>query len=219
MPMRRWPGGTSLASTSSNRTWPESGGMSPAMILRRVVLPQPLGPSTTMVLPSGILRLRSRIEKVSLSRRVLHTSTRSMRAMGLVERGQRGGEIAQDLPQTAPHAGDVLVRFLRNAAARDMGDELVAAGGHQEGGIDLDLERVDAPGPRLAERRHDVPARIARHVLVHLEAVAGEDCAHRGSELGRAGRVMPGADDHLVVLHPARAPRVAVEEQRMAMGL
>src|SRR4029453_9051931 len=230
MPMRRLPGGTSLASTSSNRTWPESGGMSPAMILRSVVLPQPLGPSTTMVLPSGILRLRSRIEngdprppppravKVSESRRVLHTSTRSMRAMGPMKRCQHAGKRGQDLAEAALQGADVLVRLLGDAAARDMSDELVATRGHEERGIDLELEGMDAAGPGPAERGHDIAAGIARDVLVHRETVSREDVADHRGERRRAGDVMPRADDHLVILHPARAASMTVEKQGIAIG-
>src|SRR4029453_7441481 len=58
--------------------------MRPAMILSSVVLPQPLGPSTTMVLPSGTRSVRSSMAKdaaAPASRSVLPTETRSMRAM------------------------------------------------------------------------------------------------------------------------------------------
>src|ERR1043166_6971043 len=53
------------------------------MILSSVVLPQPLGPSTTMVLPSGTRSVRSSIAndaRAPASRSVLPTETRSMRA-------------------------------------------------------------------------------------------------------------------------------------------
>ena len=75
------------------------------------------------------------------------------------------------------------------------------------------------PGLGLAERGHDIAAGIAGDVIVHLEAVAGEDRAHRGGELRRAGGLVARADDHLVVLHPAGAAGVAVEEQRVAVGV
>ena len=60
--------------------------MSPAMILRSVVLPHPLGPSTTMVWPSGMVRFKFWMENVeprlpSLS--VLQTSISSIVAMPL----------------------------------------------------------------------------------------------------------------------------------------
>src|SRR5215475_14897375 len=74
-----------------------------------------------------------------------------------------------------------------------------------------------SPRPGLAIRRHDVAAGVAADVGVHLEAVAGEDRGHGPGELGRAGRVVPRADDHLVVLHPPRTPGVAVEEERVAV--
>src|SRR6185503_11322472 len=66
---------------------PASGGIRPAMSFSRVVLPQPLGPSTTMVWPSGIRSVRSSMANVarcrlpgSASFSVLPTATRSMRA-------------------------------------------------------------------------------------------------------------------------------------------
>src|SRR6266850_4920514 len=62
--------------------------MRPAMIFSSVVLPQPLGPSTTIVRPSGIRSVRSSMANVarcrlpgSASFSVLPTATRSMRAM------------------------------------------------------------------------------------------------------------------------------------------
>src|SRR5947208_3570729 len=76
---------------------------------------------------------------------------------------------------------------------------------------------VSAPRPGLAVRRHDVAAGVAADVLVHLEAVAGEDRGHGFRELRRARRVVTRADDHLVVFHPPRAPGVAVEEERIAV--
>ena len=107
--------------------------------------------------------------------------------------------------------------LVRNAAARDVGDELLAAGRHQERRVDLELERVDAPGLGLAVRRHDVAAGVAADVLVHLEAVAGEDRRHRLGQRQRARGVVTRADDHLVVLHPPGAAGVAVEQQRVAV--
>src|SRR6185503_11791205 len=89
MPIRLSPGGRAVTSTPSERTAPESGGISPAMIFKSVVLPHPLGPRTTMVLPSGINRLRFWIENVAAGPRarsvsVLHTSIRSIRATDLL---------------------------------------------------------------------------------------------------------------------------------------
>src|SRR5215475_2994722 len=91
MPIRRSPGPTSFISTSLKSTSPESGCSSPAMSFSRVVLPQPLGPSTTIVWPSGTRRVKSRIATVDLrpppqipedSLSVLQTSRRSICATG-----------------------------------------------------------------------------------------------------------------------------------------
>jgi hypothetical protein len=54
---------------------------------------------------------------------------------------------------------------------------------------------------------------------VHGEVVAGEDPSHGGRELPVARAIVAGADDHLVVLHPARAARVAVEEHGVSEGV
>jgi len=54
---------------------------------------------------------------------------------------------------------------------------------------------------------------------MHLEAVAGEDRGRRRRELGGARCIVARTDDHLMVFHPARAPGVAIEEQRPAVGL
>ena len=78
---------------------------------------------------------------------------------------------------------------------------------------------MDASRARLAVRRHDVAAGVAADILVHLEAVAGEDRGHRGGELAGARRLVPRADDHLMVLHPPRAAGVAVEQERSAVVL
>src|SRR6267378_2373267 len=93
--MRLSPGGTSFTFTSSYRTSPESGGISPAIIFRRVVLPHPLGPRMTRVLPSGIRRFRFWMENaavvtapdpaLSRSLSVLPTLLRSIRAMTLLQ--------------------------------------------------------------------------------------------------------------------------------------
>src|SRR5262245_33292644 len=135
--------------------------MRPAMILRSVVLPHPLGPRTTMVLPWGTRSERSWMANVDGrpapapgSRSVLQTSTRSMRAtsrsfLRRVARGQHRGQRGQRLAQALAEPGDVRLRLLGHAAARDVGDELLAAGRHQEPRVHLDLERVDAPGVRL----------------------------------------------------------------------
>src|SRR5262245_58387677 len=66
MPIRRLPGAKSLTSTSSYRKSPESGRSSPAMSFSKVVLPQPLGPSTTIVWPSGTRSVKSCMAMVVL---------------------------------------------------------------------------------------------------------------------------------------------------------
>src|SRR5262249_48279846 len=75
------------------------------------------------------------------------------------------------------------------------------------------------PGGWLPCSGHDVSPRVAAHVLVGLEAVAGEDGPHRLGEGGGAGDAVPGADDDLVVMHAARASCVAVEEDGEAVLL
>ncbi len=131
-------------------------------------------------------------------------------------RGRRGGRPSTSSRQRRTRR-DVRLRLLRNAAARDQGDELLAARRHQQGRVDLELERVDAPRPGLAEGGHDVAAGVAGDVLVDLEAVAREDAGHRGHDLRGAGGVVARADDHLVVLHPPRAAGVAVQQQGVAV--
>src|SRR6185436_6817802 len=85
------------------------------MILRSVVLPQPLGPRITSVRPSGIVRLRSRIWKVSSD---LQTSSSSIRAMrvsgGLLP--VRGRDLSPGCP---PHA---LVRLDVREEPLEVGD-------------------------------------------------------------------------------------------------
>src|SRR5215475_10678211 len=75
------------------------------------------------------------------------------------------------------------------------------------------------PGGWLPCSGHDVSPRVAAHVLVGLEAVAGEDGPHRLGDGGGAGDAVPGADDDLVVMHAARASCVAVEEDGEAVLL
>src|ERR671912_210788 len=57
MPTLRFSIGTGVTSTPSKSTWPPlSGDSSPAMMRRVVVLPQPDGPSSTIVSPAAISR-------------------------------------------------------------------------------------------------------------------------------------------------------------------
>jgi hypothetical protein len=86
---------------------------------------------------------------------------------------------------------------------------------HRQRRVDLQLERVDAPRLGLTIRDHDVAARIATDVLVHLEAVAGEDRGPGRRGLRGTRRIVARADDYLMVFHPARAPAVTIEEQRV----
>src|SRR5215467_8464060 len=88
------------------------------MILSSVVLPQPLGPSTTMVRPSGMRRVMSSMAKVarcrlpgSASFSVLPTPTRSMRAT----------------PEAGPSARQAveLRRVVTRDHARDLGRQLL----------------------------------------------------------------------------------------------
>src|ERR1700730_9558593 len=73
---------------------------------------------------------------------------------GRENRGQRG----EDLLETPAHPRDGLLRLLRNAPAGDVADDLLPAGRHQERRVDLELERVDAPGGGPTEGGHDVAA-------------------------------------------------------------
>jgi hypothetical protein len=48
----------------SNSIVPLSGSSTPEMVLRIVVLPAPLAPSTVMILPRGTVRLTPRIAMI-----------------------------------------------------------------------------------------------------------------------------------------------------------
>src|SRR5215813_7281211 len=110
------------------------------MILSSVVLPHPLGPRMTMVLPWGTRSERSWMAKVEGraapgSLRVLQTSTRSIRATPRsflrrrrMARGQHARQRGQRFAQALAQPGDVRLRPLGHAAARDVGDEFLAAG-------------------------------------------------------------------------------------------
>src|SRR5262245_38258716 len=98
------------------------------MILSSVVLPHPLGPSTTIVWPSGTRRVRCSMRNVASapprrapSRSVLPTSTRSIRA-------------------TRPPLLELEV--LERRRIREAGDAAIAGIGHL---------RSDAPDERLLE--------------------------------------------------------------------
>ncbi len=54
---------------------------------------------------------------------------------------------------------------------------------------------------------------------MHHETVAGEDRRHGRSELRVTRGIVARADDHLMVLHPARAPGVAIEQHRVPVGV
>src|SRR6266849_1610542 len=97
---------------------------------------------------------------------------------------QRQGR--QHPPEALAKTGDVLFRLL-------------AGGRRQQRRIDLQLERVDAPALGLTIRRHDVAAGVATDVLLHLEAMAGEDRSRGRRELRGARRIVARADDHLMV--------------------
>src|SRR5712692_4027952 len=125
----------------------------------------------------------------------------------------------QHLAEAPANPGDVRFRLLGDFPSSHLGDELLARGRHQQGRVDLQLERVDAPGPGLTIRGHDVAPGVAADVLVRLEAVTGEDRGRGRRERRGARRIVARADDHLVVLHPPRAPGVTVEEQRVPVGL
>src|SRR5438552_9944525 len=175
--------------------------------------------STTRKAPIG----RSRAEKSPMPPRVSangpgvkYLADRYRPAL-VADSSEDGGQRRQHFLQAPPNAGDVLVGLLRDLAARHLSDELVTGGRHQQRRVDLELERVDASGPGLAERGHDVAPRVAADVLVHLEAVAREDLGDRLHELASAGRVVPRADDDLVALHPTRAPSVAVAQPHVTV--
>ena len=59
MAMRRCAGGVSVTSVSSMKHWPAVISSSPAIILSKVDLPQPDGPSSAVNEPFSTLRLRS----------------------------------------------------------------------------------------------------------------------------------------------------------------
>src|SRR5512145_2100867 len=64
----------------------------------------------------------------------------------------RGRQRGHDVLQAAADAADIVLRLVGDAAARDVRDELVPAGRHQEGRVDLELEGVNARGAGAAER-------------------------------------------------------------------
>src|SRR5215472_14636292 len=100
------------------------------MSFSRVVLPQPLGPSTTIVWPSGTRRVKSRIATVDLrpppqipedSLSVLQTSRRSICAIGTPRRVRRCDNVAwytivANRPRS--HARVCDLRSARNGGAR-----------------------------------------------------------------------------------------------------
>src|SRR5947208_12900618 len=67
----------------------------------------------------------------------------------------------QHLPEALAKTGDALFRPLGNLPAFHLSDELLAGGRHQQRRVDLQLERVDAPGPGGGIRGHDVDANVA----------------------------------------------------------
>src|SRR5712691_4926771 len=97
MPMRLSPGGTAFTSTPSYRTSPESGGISPAMIFRSVVLPHPLGPRTT-------IGLAVRNPQIQLPNGKCRSSAAITRRRDHVRHGR-----TRDRPQ--PHSGLVFERL------------------------------------------------------------------------------------------------------------
>src|SRR4030095_13940607 len=72
----------------------------------------------------------------------------------VVKGGKHRGQRGQDLLEALAHAGDVRLGLLRDPAARDVRDELVAARGHAQWCVDLELQGVDAAAPRLRTRGH-----------------------------------------------------------------
>src|SRR5439155_1570452 len=116
----------------------------------------------------------------------------------VADSGEDGGQRRQHFLQAPPNAGDVLVGLLRDLAARHLSDELVTGGRHQQRRVDLELERVDAPGLGLAERGHVAhgvgahhPAPRAHLAVLMLEVVAAavdvdEYARERRGEDGRA---------------------------------
>src|SRR4051812_31872859 len=126
--------------------------MRPAMILSSVVLPQPLGPSTTMVLPSGTLSVRSSMAKdacAPASRSVLPTDTRSMRAMRAPPSADQAVEPSGVV--TRDHARD-----LRRQLLELLADVLLGL-------------RPDAIGVRVVRAPHE---RLGAHLVDELEADA-----------------------------------------------
>src|SRR5882762_6312278 len=131
--------------------------MRPAMIFSSVVLPQPLGPSTTIVRPSGTRRVRSWMANVarcrlpgSASFSVLPTPTRSMRAT----------------PARDPLARQAveLRRVVTRDHPRDLGRQLLELLADVLLGL-----RPDAIGVRVVRAPHE---RLRAHVVDELEADA-----------------------------------------------
>src|SRR3989442_4529928 len=122
------------------------------------------------------------------------------------------------LAEAPANPRDVRFRLLGDLAPSHLSDEFFAGGRHQQRRVDLELDGVDAPRVRPTTRGHDVATSVAADVLVHLEAVAGEDGGHRRRDFRGARRIVAGAHDHPMVSHPARAPPVAVEQPRPPVG-
>src|SRR5689334_8933599 len=131
---------------------PVSSGIRPAMILSSVVLPQPLGPSTTMVFPSGTRSVRSSMENAArapASRSVFPTETRSMRAMRAAASADQAVEPAGVLARD--HARD-----LRRELLELLADVLLRL-------------RPDAVGVRVVRPPHQ---RLRAHLVDELGADA-----------------------------------------------
>src|SRR5436190_11893304 len=181
MPIRRPPGGTSFTSTPSYRTCPESGSIKPAIIFRSVVLPHPLGPRMTTVSPSGIITFRFWMENAALppdapsmarmaprrgspeparspSLSVLHTLTRSTRAMTLLRSRSRRLVVHRPAGAARRHdqlAGDRpgLVRGQERGDVGDLGGVHHAADGVAAGGIGGEVTGLDVRGSHAQLRR------------------------------------------------------------------
>src|ERR1700730_11912411 len=156
-----------------------------------MIPPEPISASSgwanTTMADSGTSATISSLRSVwsGMARSYPVRAPQGSRSVGVVQGGQRGRQGRQHLPEALPDARDVALGLLGDATAGDQGDELLAARRHQQGRVDLELDRVDAQRVGPAEGGHDVAAGVAAHVVVHLEAVAGED---RGAHLGETGR-------------------------------
>src|SRR2546426_10871779 len=105
MPTCRNLGGTTVTSAPEMQTVPSSGAVNPAMILRRVVLPEPLGPSSVANAPSGTSR--------SMPRRTSAPENAFLTPLRLMAAERAWADLVPDMNVN---------RFLRCAAGQPLGE-------------------------------------------------------------------------------------------------